>query len=93
MDTLPQARGLAIFFLGLWVPVDLSLGPHGDVAQMTDGCRAISDADIRLGDLTYFRAIKEVVDVTEVCLGIDDFLQRDAFQQLFTIRDDAAAID
>ena len=53
---------------GFRVPLNFLFGPHCNIAEMADGCRTVTDADVSCRNLAGLNAVEEVIHMARVCL-------------------------
>src|SRR3990172_532323 len=75
-------RFVADYLLGLWVPLDLSAGEHGDLSEQPNAYRAVADLRGADGQLSALDAVEEVLLVVvafvEPCFSRSYYLFEDA---------------
>ncbi len=76
-----------------WIPVNLLVRSHGDIAKMAYRGGAMANANIGSRCLARFHAIQEVVHVADIGLGINNLWQLHVFEQFWRVRENASTVD
>ena len=76
-----------------WIPVNLLVRSHGDIAKMAYCGGAMANADIGSRSLARFHAIQEVVHVADIGLGTNHLWKLHVFEQFWRVRENASTVD
>ena len=75
------------------VPLNTATESHGDVAEVTDGCRAMPDLDIADRQLAGLDAVQEVLVMVLADVQLHFVLFESLLDEVFRSTRDLAAID